>query len=78
MTAAQTRILEMFRALSPEERETLLPELAETILPVAFDDLSPEVKAAIEEGLAQAERGETISGEELFGRLREKLGFSGE
>ncbi len=32
--------------------------------------LSPEELAALEAGIAEADRGETISGEELFARLR--------
>lgn len=32
--------------------------------------LSPEELAELHAGLAEADRGETISGEELFGRLR--------
>lgn len=32
--------------------------------------LSPEELAALEAGLSEADRGETISGEELFARLR--------
>jgi len=75
MTADQTRILDLFRALSPEEREALLPQLVEELDPISEDDLSPENIAAIEEGIAQADRGETISGDELFSRLSKTLGF---
>jgi hypothetical protein len=74
MTAAQTRILEMFRALTPEERETLLPELAETL---TEDDveLSAEDLAAIEEGITQAERGEVVPADEVMSRLAARYGF---
>jgi hypothetical protein len=76
MTADQTRILEMFRALSPDEREALLPELAEAAGEDEFDELSPKEIAAIDEGLAQMRRGETIDADVLFDRLAEKFGFS--
>jgi hypothetical protein len=33
-------------------------------------NLSPEELAELEAGIAEADRGETISGEELFARLR--------
>ena len=77
MTADQTRVLEMFRALTPAEREALLPELAEIAAhPSASGELSATELAAIDEGLAQMRRGETISADELFGRLARKFGFS--
>ena len=74
-----TRLLEMAveaaRQLSPEEQD----ELARTILEIvhgADDDvyvLSDEENAAIDEGLAQADRGEFVSDEEvraLFDRFK--------
>jgi hypothetical protein len=75
MTAAQTRILELFRALNPGEREALVPRLAESVSDVA-DELSAEEVAAIEEGLAEMRRGETIDANELFDRLAGKFSFS--
>ncbi len=77
MTADQTRILELFRALSPDEREALLPRLAEASAAAEeADDLSAVEIAAIDEGLAQMRRGETIGADELFDRLGKKFGFS--
>ena len=77
MTSAQSQILELFRALSPEEKEALLPQLAESVIDVGvYDDLSAEEIAAIEEGIAQAERGETLDGDQLFDNLAKKFGFS--
>ena len=77
MTSAQSQILELFRALSPDEKESLLPQLAESVIDVGvYDDLSAEEIAAIEEGIAQAERGETLDGDQLFDNLAKKFGFS--
>ena len=77
MTAEQTRILELFRALTPAEREVLLPQLAGTIdSSQASDALSPEEDAAIREGLDQMRRGETMTGDELFGCLASRFGFT--
>ena len=77
MTAEQTRILELFRALTPAEREVLLSQLAGTIdSSQASDALSPEEDAAIREGLDQMRRGETMTGDELFGCLASRFGFT--
>ena len=40
--------------------------------PVDLDTLSPEDRAAVEEGLADIEAGRTIPAEEVFDRLHEK------
>ena len=77
MTAEQTRILDLFRALTPAEREALLPQLVGTLdSELSSDALTPEEDAAIREGLDQMRRGETITGDELFGRLATRFGFT--
>lgn len=40
-----------------------------------FDELPPEDRAAIEEGLAQADRGEVIAHEQVFSDLKQKHGW---
>ena len=37
---------------------------------VVLDDPSPDELAELEAGIAEADRGETISGDEFFARLR--------
>jgi len=77
MTAAQAQIYELFKALPIEDQRELLPRLSETAEGEdSIYDLSPEDAAAIEEGIAQAERGEVIDADELFDSLAKKFGFS--
>ncbi len=74
MTRAQSEILELFRALSPDERDALLPRLhkaAESDL----DVLTIADKAAIEEGIAEAERGEVEDAEVVLDRIAARYHF---
>jgi len=74
MTEAQSQILELFRALSADERDALLPHLAEAAED-DFDDLTAEDVAAIEEGIAQAERGEVEDAEVVLDRIAARFNF---
>jgi predicted transcriptional regulator len=40
-----------------------------------LDDLSPEDRTAIEEGLAEADRGETIPHEQVVAEMKTKFGW---
>ena len=40
-----------------------------------YEQLDPEDRAAIEEGLAQADRGETVAHEQVFAELSRKYGW---
>ena len=42
----------------------------------AYDGMSTEVRAVLDEGIAQAERGETFPAADVFGRLAQRFGFS--
>ena len=76
MNAAQSQILALFQSLPPDEQQALLPRLVEQADEAPFiDDLTANEIAAIEEGLAQMKRGETIDADELFDRLAKKFGF---
>jgi predicted transcriptional regulator len=68
MTETQSHILELFRAFSPDERDALLPQLVEAAEGDP-DDLTADDIAAIEEGIAQAERGEVEDGEVVLNRI---------
>ena len=76
MTTAQAQIYELFKALPIEDQRELLCQLSEAVEgEVSLDGLSAEDVAAIEEGIAQAERGEVVDADELFDRLAQKFGF---
>jgi hypothetical protein len=77
MTTAQAQIYELFKALPVEDQRDLLSQLSEAVEgDDLLDDLSPDEVAAIEEGIAQMKRGETIGADELFDGLAKEFGFS--
>jgi hypothetical protein len=77
MTTVQARIYELFKALPTEEQRHLLSQLSEAVQgEELLDDLSADEVAAIEEGIAQMKRGETIGADELFDGLAKEFGFS--
>ena len=78
MKTAQAQINELFKALPIEDQRDLLFQLSEAVEgEVSCDDLSGDEVAAIEEGIAQAERGEVVDADEVFTRLAAKFKFSG-
>jgi predicted transcriptional regulator len=41
-----------------------------------YDPLTPEQRAALDEGIAQAERGQVLPADEVFDRLAKRFGFT--
>jgi hypothetical protein len=41
-----------------------------------YDRMTPEQRAVLDEGIAQAERGQVRTGEEAFDRLAKRFGFA--
>jgi hypothetical protein len=77
MTETETRIVQLFKTLPPNEQRALVEHLAETAESGSFyDRLSPEQFAQLDEGIAQSERGETVAAAEVFDRLAKRFGFS--
>ncbi len=77
MTTAQAQIYELFKALPIEDQRDLLCQLSDAVEgEISLDDLSADEVAAIDEGLAQMKRGETIGADELFDGLAKEFGFS--
>jgi predicted transcriptional regulator len=77
MTGTRQRILELFETLAPAERRELVKQLADRWEEDAgFGRLTPEQVGKLDEGIAQAERGETVPAEEAFDRLAQRFGFS--
>ncbi|MFZ2106154.1 MAG: hypothetical protein WAV18_12380 [Roseiarcus sp.] len=76
MTETRQRILELFETLAPAEPRELVEQLAERSKHTGFGRLTPEQIAKLDEGIAQAERGDTVPAEEAFDRLAQRFGFS--
>ena len=70
MTETETRIVRLFKTLPPSEQRALVEHLAETTENSSlYDRLSPEQLAQLDEGIAQAERGETVPAARVFERI---------
>jgi hypothetical protein len=77
MTETQSLIVQLFKTLPPTEQRALVEHLAETAQSGSFyNRLSPEQFAQLDEGIAQAERGETVPAIDVFDRLAKRFGFS--
>ena len=77
MSAIQTRILELFRTLTLQERRELVARLNDaTYSNSAYEGLTAEQSAALDEGIEQAERGDTIPAKDVFDRLASRFHFS--
>ena len=77
MTKTQTRIFELFRTLTLRERRELVAQLND----VAFtnsehEGLTAEQCAALDEGIEQADRSDTVPAKEVFDRLASRFQFS--
>jgi predicted transcriptional regulator len=79
MTKTQAQIIELFKTLDPAEQREIAEQLFETTHAGSFyDRMTPEQLAELDEGIAQAERGQVRPAEEVFERLARRFGFSAE
>ena len=77
MPETQSRIVQLFKTLPPTEQRALVEQLAETAQTGSFyDRMSTEQLAQLDEGIAQAERGDTVPAADVFDRLAKRFGFS--
>ena len=77
MATAQALILELFRTLAPDDQRALVGKLAESAgFESFFHRMSPDQRAKLEEAIAQAEDGDTLSAAEVFESLALRLGFA--
>jgi hypothetical protein len=77
MTKVQVQIIELFKTLDPAEQREVAEQLYErTIAGSFYDRMTPEQRAELDEGIAQAERGQVLPAEEVFDRLAKQFGFS--
>src|ERR1700735_4495659 len=77
MTKTQAQIIELFKTLDPAEQREIAEQLYERAVAGSFyDRITPQQRAWIDEGIAQAERGQVLPAEEVFDRLAKRFGFS--
>jgi hypothetical protein len=77
MTKTETRILELFRTLAPNEQRALVEKLSEATQPQSFfNQMTSDQRAKFDEGLAQAEAGDVTPAADVFDRLAKRFGFS--
>ena len=77
MTGTQERIVQLISELSLPERQELIAHVQETGL---LDDsyyarMTPDQRAQLDEGIAQADRGEVVDADDAFNRLATRFNF---
>jgi hypothetical protein len=79
MTKAQAQIIELFKTLDPAEQREIAEQLYErTIAGSFYDRMTPQQRAQLDDGIAQAERGQVLPADEVFDRLAKRFGFAAE
>ena len=74
---AQAQIVESIAQLSLAERRELFEHVQEAGLleDSIYSRMTPEQHAQLDEGIAQADRGEVVDGDEVFNRLASRFNF---
>ena len=77
MTSTQAHIVELIARLSLTERLELFEHINDTgLLDESFyARMTPGQRAQLEEGIAQADRGEVVDGNVVFDRLAARFNF---
>lgn len=75
MTDMQARIVEMIAQLSLEERRELMAHIRQSGLleDSFFAGMTSAQRAQLDEGIAQADRGDVVDGNEAFERLASRF-----
>jgi predicted transcriptional regulator len=77
MTRTQAQIIELFKTLDQTQQREVAQQLYERAVAGSFyDRMTLQQRAELDEGIAQAERGEVRPAEEVFDRLARRFGFS--
>jgi hypothetical protein len=78
MIKSKAEILQSIAALPDEERQELVEHLIATRMdgPGVLDRLAERDRADLSEGIAQADRGQVISSDELKDRMARRFGFA--
>jgi predicted transcriptional regulator len=77
MTRTQAQIVELIAQLPLAERRELIEHVqASGLLGDSFySRMTPEQRAQLDNGIAQADRGEVVDGDETFKRLASRFNF---
>jgi DNA-binding transcriptional MerR regulator len=77
MTRKQAQIVELIAGLSLAERRELMEHVqaAGLLEETFYSHMSPEQRAQLDEGVEQAERGETADANAVFDRLASRFNF---
>jgi predicted transcriptional regulator len=77
MTRTQAEIVELIAQLPLAERRELVEHVQESgLLEDSFYScMTPTQRAELDEGIAQADRGEVVDGDEVFKRLASRFNF---
>ena len=77
MTRTQAHIVELIAQLSLAERRELFEHVQQTGLlePTFYSSMTPEQRAQLDEGIAQADSGEVVDVDEAFDRLAARFQF---
>lgn len=77
MTRTQAHIVELIAKLSLAERRELFEHVQQTgLLEQTFHaGMTPEQRAQLDEGIAQADRGEVVDADEAFNGLASRFNF---
>lgn len=77
MTRTQSQILELISKLPANERRELFEhiEAAGLLKDTFYERMTPEQRAQLDDGIAQANRGQVVDGNTAFDRLAERFAF---
>ena len=76
MPKTAARILDLFHTLPARDRRALVEELIEAARSDSFyRRMSAEQRASLDEGISEAERGDTVPAGETFDDLALRFGF---
>lgn len=76
MTRTQSQIIEMFRTLGPAERQEVMAELYEAAVATSFyDRMTVEQRAQLQDGIEQANRGDTVDADQALDRIARRFNF---
>jgi predicted transcriptional regulator len=77
MTRTQAQIIELFKTLDRAQQREVAQQLYERAAVGSFyDRMTPQQLAELDDGIAQAKRGEARPAEEVFDELAKRFGFS--
>ncbi len=77
MTRAQAEILDLINRLPADERRELFEQIEATGLlgQTFYERMTPEQRAQLDDGIAQADRRQVVDGNSAFDRLAERFNF---